>query len=248
MNFLIAPDFPPEHFAGWHLLNTFLQRQMSENIHLLTPSSAAEQSAMLEKGNVDLIYANPFDAAELVRERGYRPVVKPVGKSDEMVIATSINHPTLKKLADLKSGAKVALTNNHDVKLIGLRLLEAVDLTEEDFEWEEVPSFQSAARAAIRQEADIAFFVASAYHSLSRLTHEQLNPLIESHLADVIHVILVHPDKAHLAEPLQKVLTDMQNLPNGTHILEELDMPKGFTVLTQEDTEFMIDLMDTLVD
>lgn len=248
MNFLIAPDFPPEHFAGWHLLNTFLQRQLSENIHLLTPSSAAEQSQMIQKGGVDLIYANPFDAAELVRERGYLPVVKPIGKSDEMVIATSIDHPTLKKFSDLKAGAKVMLTNNHDVKLIGLRLMEAVDLTEKDLEWHEVPSFQSAARAVIRREGDVAFFVASAYHSLSRLTHEQLNPLIESHLADVIHVILVHPDKAHFAEPLQKTLVDMPNLPNGQHILDELHMSKGFTVLTQEDTEFMIDLMDTLVD
>jgi hypothetical protein len=26
-NFLIAPDFAPQRFAGWHMLNTTLQRR-----------------------------------------------------------------------------------------------------------------------------------------------------------------------------------------------------------------------------
>lgn len=246
-NFLIAPDFPPEHFAGWHLLNTTLQRHSRSGLSLLTPASAEEQKEMLAQDIVDVIYANPFDAAELVREKGFLPVVKPVDKSDEMVIASGAG-TAIKVLADLKKGMKIALTNNHDVKLIGLRLLEAVDLGEDDLEWIEVQSFQAAARMAIRGEVDAAFFVASAYHSLSHLTLEQLHPLIESHLADIIHVVLMHPRKADRVALFQDILINMKNEEGGQRILDELNMSQGFEVLTREDTEFMIDLMDTLLD
>jgi len=35
-NFLIAPGFSPERFAGWHMLNTLLQRRSGIKLHLLT--------------------------------------------------------------------------------------------------------------------------------------------------------------------------------------------------------------------
>ena len=46
LNFLIAPDFAPERFAGWHMLNTLLQRRSGIQLHLLTPASPAEQAAL----------------------------------------------------------------------------------------------------------------------------------------------------------------------------------------------------------
>ena len=43
LNFLIAPDFAPQRFAGWHMLNTTLQRRSGLGLHLLTPASPTEQ-------------------------------------------------------------------------------------------------------------------------------------------------------------------------------------------------------------
>lgn len=246
-NFLIAPDFPPEHFAGWHLLNTYFQRRTGANIHLLTPASATEEYAMIDQDIVDIIYANPFDAARLVYDKGYLPVVKPVGKSDEVVIAARKGRG-IEKLSGIKKGSKIAMTNNYDVKLISLRLLEPIDLTENDFEWVEAHSFQASARMLLRGEVDVAFFVASAYHALSSLTQRELNVLVESHLADIIHVILLHPRRATQITGLQNALINMKNNPAGQLILDELDIPHGFKALTQEETEFMIDLMETLKD
>ena len=71
LNFLIAPDFAPERFAGWHMLNTVLQKKTDLQMHLLTPANAAEQAKLIADGNVDLVYANPFDAAEMVRNAGF---------------------------------------------------------------------------------------------------------------------------------------------------------------------------------
>ena len=57
LNFLIAPDFAPERFAGWHMLNTTLQRRSGIGLHLLTPASAHEQADLLTAGKADLVYA-----------------------------------------------------------------------------------------------------------------------------------------------------------------------------------------------
>lgn len=31
-NFLIAPDFSPERFAGWHMFNTLLQKTLGSSV------------------------------------------------------------------------------------------------------------------------------------------------------------------------------------------------------------------------
>ena len=247
LNLLIAPDFAPERFAGWHLLNTLVQKQSGLALHLLTPASATEQAQLIADGKVDAIYANPFDAAALVRDSGYQAIVRPIGKSDEMVIATAANS-NLNVVEDLAPGNKIALTDNKDVKLIGLRLLEPADLTEADVQWQLVDTYQAAARLAIKGEVDASFFLAEAYHSLSRLTKSQLKPLIESRLADITHVVLVHPRMQGDAAKLRDALMALKTLGDGQAVLDDLGISGGFKVMNEEDAEFMIDLMNTLQD
>lgn len=246
-NFLIAPDFAPERFAGWHMLNTLLQRKTDLALHLLTPSSAAEQAKLIADGKVDIIYANPFDAASMVRDSGYLALMRPVAKSNEMVIATRTESPAA-RIADLKPGIKVALTDNKDVKLVGLRLLEPADLTESDIQWQVVESYQGAARLTIKGDVDVCFMLAEAFNSLSRLTLSQLKPLVESKLADISHVMLVNPRIEKEAGRLRDALLALTGSDDGQPVLDELGIQKGFEAMAIEDAEFMIDLMDTLLE
>lgn len=245
-NFLIAPDFSPERFAGWHMFNTLLQKRSGQALHLITPASHAEQENSVAKDDVKIIYANPFDAAKLIRKDGYRAVARPVGKSDEMAIISSAGG-NIKTLDDLKAGAKIAMADNRDVKLIGLRLLEAVDLTEDDVEFVITETYQAAAKQVVKGEADAAFFIAEIYHSLSKLTKSQLNVLIESNIATISHVILVKDGFAE-ADDVAKVILSLKDDADGQAVLSELGMPDGFEPMDEEDAEFMIDLMETLLD
>ncbi len=248
LNFLIAPDFAPEHFAGWHMLNTLLQKKSGLQLHLVTPASAAEQAQLIAEGKVDAVYANPFDATAMVRESGYQAIARPVGKPNEMVIATAAGSAA-NVVEDLKPGCKIALTDNKDVKLIGLRLLEPADLTEADVQWQLVDTYQAAARLAIKAEVDASFFLAEAYHSLSRLTKSQLKVLIESKLADINHVLLVKPGLVgDEANRIRDALVGLKGTPDGQPVLDELGIAGGFEPMSEEDAEFMIDLMDTLLD
>ena len=245
-NMLIAPDFSPERFAGWHMFNTLIQKRANLNMHLNIPASQAEQQGIINQGDIQVIYANPFDAATLIREQGYRAVARPIGKSDEMVIAAAANSD-INSLEDIKAGATVAMADNRDVKLIGLRLLEAVDIAEADLNWTVTETYQAAARQVIKGDAQVAFFMADIFHSFSRLTKAQLSVLIESDLADISHVLLIKdgfPD----TDILMDAILNLHNDDDGKEALAELGMPQGFEAMDEEDAEFMIDLMQTLLD
>lgn len=245
-NMLIAPDFSPERFAGWHMFNTLIQKRANLNMHLNIPTSHAEQETVISEGDIQVIYANPFDAATLIREHGYHAVARPIGKSDEMVIAAAANSD-INSLDDIKAGATIAMADNRDVKLIGLRLLEAVDIEETDLNWSVTETYQAAARQVIKGEAQAAFFLAEIFHSFSRLTKAQLSVLIESDLADISHVLLIKdgfPD----TDILMDAILNLHNDDDGKEALTELGMPQGFEAMNEEDAEFMIDLMQTLLD
>ncbi|NYR08626.1 PhnD/SsuA/transferrin family substrate-binding protein [Psychrobacter sp. BI730] len=245
-NMLIAPDFSPDRFAGWHMFNTLIQKRANLNMHLNIPTSHAEQEQVIDAGDIQIIYANPFDAATLIREQGYRAIARPIGKSDEMIIAAAANS-TISRLEDIQAGATVAMADNRDVKLIGLRLLEAVDIEASDLNWDVTETYQAAARKVIKGEAHVAFFLAEIFHSFSRLTKTQLSVLIESDLADISHVLLVKEDFPDAQIFLEAIL-NLHNDDDGKEALSELGMPQGFEPMSEEDAEFMIDLMQTLLD
>lgn len=247
LTFLIAPDFLPSQFAGWHMLNTLLQKRLGCNIHLQIPGDMKEQRAMLDSSQVDLIYANPFDAARLVREHGFLALARPAELSDEMVIAAGADH-VANGVGDLEPGCKIAITPNEDVKLIGLRLLEPADLNEANVTWVPTESYQGVARMLVRGEVDAGFFLAAAYHGLSKLSRSQMKVLVESRLRDISHVFMVNPAHAEKAELLQTALLGIGSQSGDADVLDALSMPKGFEKMVQEDAEFMIDLMETLLD
>jgi ABC-type phosphate/phosphonate transport system substrate-binding protein len=247
INFLIAPDFPPEYYAGWHFLNTRLQRLIDAPVHLCMASNAEEEQREIDNDNVDIIYANPFNASKLIRKLGYLPIVRPINRFDEMIIASAAESE-IKSLDDIKPGTSILCTENYDVKLIALRLLEAVDIEEKDLTWIKSESFSAVARGLIQHEGDIGFFMSSAYHKLTSITRSRLNLLIESKIKDLYHVVLLHPRNADMLETLQNAFSSMHETPAGEMLLEDLGLNDGFAVLKQEEVELLIDLIETLRD
>lgn len=248
-DFMVAPDFPPDRFSGWYMFNTWLQRRSGIGIHLQMPADRAEQSALLATRTPDLIYANPFDAADLVRNRGYRAFARPVGQSDEMLIACAAD-ARFECVEDLPAGACIALTANTDVKLIGLRLLEPADLTEADLSWQVADSYQAVARQVMGGQAQAGFFLAEAFHAFSRMTRARMKVLVESQLRDITHVVLSHPRIDADLPALRAAVLAIGTGPDAgeAEVLSALGFAEGFAPMQAEEVEFMIDLMDTLLD
>ena len=252
--FTVSPDFGPAHIAGWQIFNTWLQRQLSEGIHFELYDSFEQQRQAIMNNGVDLIYANPYDAAMLVRDKGFMAIAKASNKPDEAMIVVNASSE-IKSVEALQSGTKVATTDDPDVHMMGMIMLEPADLNAENIELTQCDSYVLVAKQLLRGTCDVGFFLEEAFQDLSAMVRDQMRALVTSQIQIVQHVLLVGPKLAGRKDEISQLLLEMSDNGNGNGngngkgkgVLESLDI-EGWEKLEQEDVEFMIDLMSTLVE
>lgn len=242
--FTVSPDFSPDHISGWYIFNTWLQKQSGEAIHLQMYDNFPTQREAINLDKIDLIYANPFDAAMLVREKGFLPLVKPIGVADEAVIAINAKN-TVEDVSHLSPGIRVAVTEDPDVHLMGMIMLEPGDLDDSNVETMVCDSYVLIAKQLLRENADVGIFLAEAYDNLSNIIKNQLKVLVRSQISVVHHSLMIGPKLADKRDVFQELLVDMNNDEKGRGVLESLGFDAWMRV-DDEEMEFMIDLMDTL--
>lgn len=172
-NFTVSPDFMPTYISGWYIFNTWMQRQLNENIHLELYDSFDAQRAAIQAGMVDMIYANPYDAAMLIRDKGFKAVARPVGISDEAIIAVNVDSH-IDTVEALKEGTRIASTDAPDVHMMGMIMIEPADLSKDNTSRHICDSYVLVAKDLITSKADIGFFLKDAYENLSNTTKKNL--------------------------------------------------------------------------
>ena len=125
-------------------------------------------------------------------------------------------------------------------------MLEPADLDRSTIELTERSTYVLAAKSLLSGEADVAIFLADAYEGLSRSTRSGLRPLVTSQIGVISHLLMVGPRLAHLADPIRDLLVALGTDPTERRICEGLGF-SGWRSVDPEETEFMIDLMDTLL-
>jgi len=244
-NFTVSPDFAPDHMSGWFYFNTWLQRSLGTDIHLELFDSFERQREDIRAGRIDLIYANPYDASMLVREQGFRAVARPAGTRDEAVVVVPAGSAA-EAVEDLPSGVRLATTADPDVHTIGMIMLEPADLDTGNITQREYDTYILVAKALLRGDADVGFFLKQGFDELSDLIKKQMKVLVSSQISVVHHSLLVGPKmQAHFDE-LSRLLIGMHAEPKGAGVLESMGL-KGWESMSDEQTEFMIDLIDTLM-
>ncbi len=243
----VSPDFPNDHIAGWFVFNTWLQKRLGQRLHLELYPDFQSQREAIARGEIDLIYCNPFDAAALVREHGFQAVAAPLATPDEAVVAVAAGSPA-QRVEDLPPGTRVAMTADPDVNLVGRIMLEPADLDAGNTVAVACGSYVLVAKRLMRGEADAGFFLKDAFEALSPVIRKELRPLVVSEISVIRHVFLVGPRCRELAPALLQALLSMNDPASpDRRVLEELGL-RGWEETHAEDTEFMIDLMDTLLD
>ncbi len=243
--FTVSPDFSPDHLSGWYIFNTWLQRQTGEAIHLELYDNFQTQREAIQTDKIDLIYANPFDAAMLVREKGFLPLVKAEGVADEAIIAVNADSLT-ESIDDLLPGIKVAVTEDPDVHMIGMIMLEAGDLDANNIETRFYNNHILIAKSLIQGEADVGIFLAQAYDGLSNLTKNRLKVIVRSQISVIHHSLMLGPQLVTRRAEIQNRLLAMNNDEKGKSVLSSLGF-NTWVKVEDEEMEFMIDLMDTLI-
>jgi phosphonate transport system substrate-binding protein len=244
--FTVSPDFTPEHLSGWHIFNTWLQKKLDLPIHLELYDSFDLQREAINSDNVDLIYANPFDASMLVREKGFIPIAKPKGKQDEAVVVVNDENPA-QCVEDLQAGLTVATTDDPDVHMMGMIMLESGDLDASNTTLKQCDTYVVVAKELIRGQSDVGLFLAEAFGDLSGMVRKQLRPLVSSEIFLIHHILMISPKLAEQQAQISEALLSMKSDEKGPGVLESLGVEE-WEAMEQEDMEFMIDLVSTLVE
>jgi phosphonate transport system substrate-binding protein len=242
--FTVSPDFTPDHLSGWYIFNTWLQRQSGEAIHLEMYNNFQTQRNVIQRDQIDLIYANPFDAAMLVREKGFLPLVKAAGVSDEAIIAVKADN-AVADVAHLSPGITVAVTEDPDVTMMGMIMLEAGDLDAGNIHINVYDTYVLVAKHLLKGDADVGIFLAEAYDDLSNMIKKQLRVLVLSQISVIHHSLMIGPKLADRRDEIQDLLVTMNHDEKGKAILKSLGFD-AWVKVEDEEMEFMIDLMDAL--
>lgn len=243
--FTVSPDFTPEHLSGWFIFNTWLQKALDEAFHLQLFDDFHSQREAIQSDQIDLIYANPYDAAMLVRQKGFKPLVKPEGKADEAVVAVNAQSPYL-DVEDLPGSIKLATTEDPDVHMMGMIMLEPADLDASTIEMEICDSYVLVAKKLLNGNCDAGIFLAEAFDDLSSVIQKQLRALVRSQIQVVHHALMIGPRLADRRDRLLDALLAMPENEKGGSVLAALKISRWEPV-DEEEMEFMIDLMDTFV-
>ncbi|MDO5093075.1 MAG: PhnD/SsuA/transferrin family substrate-binding protein [Propionibacteriaceae bacterium] len=241
----ISPDVNVRNITDWFIFNTKIQRLTGQPVQATVYDDFADLHAAFNDGRADLVFANAANTATLVRDRGFLPLAAPEGVANEAAIVVAEESPW-QQITDLGDHVRVAATDAPDVERICRILLEPADLTPESVDLEIKPNPILVAKAVLRGQSDVGFLPREAYDELSQLVRRQLRVLISSKIYVVRHSLLVSPALADQLDLLWVGLETMNKDANDRELLTALGAPNGWQRLTQEETEFMIDLMDAL--
>lgn len=171
-------------------------------------------------------------------------MVKPVGESDEAIVAVHVdNH--VEDVAHLQAGVRVAVTEDPDVHMMGMIMLEPGDLDASNVEIIDSDTYVLVAKHLLKNEADVGIFLAEAYDDLSNMIKKQLRILVRSQISVIHHSLMIGPRLLEQHKNISNILVNMHNDTKGKGVLESLNFQQ-WEVVDDEEMEFMIDLMDTL--
>lgn len=243
-NFSVSPDFNPGHISGWYIFNTWLQRMTNTEIHLELYDNFELQRKAIAGDQLDLIYANPYDAALLVREKGFVPIASPTNQSDEAIIAVN-NESEIKTVEQLRADTRISSTDDPDVRMMCMIMLEPAGLSSHNTSLAQRDTYVLVAKDLLKNEADVGFFLKETYNDLSDIIRQQLRPLVHSQIQVIHHLLLAGPKLIPQRDEILASLLTMNDDDKGKGVLKSLGFEE-WSPVEQEETEFMIDLMDTL--
>jgi phosphonate transport system substrate-binding protein len=244
-HFTVSPDFGPDRLPGWYFFNTWLQRTLEQSIHLEIYPDFDSQRAAIEAGRVDLIYANPYDASVLVRERGFVPLARPKDQMDEVVVAVRADRD-IAAVEDLRPGLTAAVADDPEVRMVGLIMLEPANLDAGDIALKVCDSHILVAKRLIRGECDIGIFPADAFQNFTSLVKSPLRVLAKSQIQTIHHTLMLGPELIPHRERLLDALLAATPDEQGREVPDALGI-RQWEPVDPETMEFMIDLMDTLL-
>ncbi len=244
--FTISPDISAGSLPGWFVFNTWLQKNIGEHIHLELYKDFKEQYLALRQNKIDLIYINPCYVSDLVRRLGFKVIAIPAQRFVEAVIVVAADSE-IQTIEDLSAETKLASTHEQDIHMICMTLLEPANINSENIKLVQYENYTVVARSLLQNTADVGFFLDDVFDNLSGITKKKLRVLMRSRIGVLHYSLLAGPNLSDKSGEIQDVLLSMSESFRGERVLRDLGF-KCWEKTDQEEIEFMIDVIDTLID
>ncbi len=207
-----------QQLSGWYLFNTYLQRRMQRAIHF--EQSHAGQDITSEPS--DLLFAKPFEACSLIQQRGFIPLMRPIGEADEVVIL--VREDDNRCLTDLETTKVVTASQGSFVYLLGRLLCDESELDSSSLDYHFAGNEIKALQLLIRKQADVLFMLKKTYEGLSSFSRKNTRLLDQSATDFAFHLFCIAPYLNDCSDSLNQIFLGMEADEQGRQILKDIHL------------------------
>jgi len=231
-----------QQLNGWFLFNTYLQRQLQRSIHFQS-QTLADRNDRVSQPQADMVFAGPFEACRLIAGKGFVPLAKPEGETDEVVILA--HEEDRRTLADIASPKVAVAGKNTFTYLLGRFLCDEKGLDSGSFQFHKTGNDIKAVQYLLRRRVDWIVMSLKTFEGLSSLSRRQLRVVdqTQTELAAYLFCVAPYLDKV-LQNQLQSALTRMGEEEKSRQLLKDLEIP-GWSIPEQAEVEMLLKVYET---
>ncbi|MGC8616287.1 MAG: phosphate/phosphite/phosphonate ABC transporter substrate-binding protein [Desulfurella sp.] len=226
IRFSVDPNYAGKNLPGWFMVASYLQKSIGQRVKFIPYKDFDEARNAVLSGEIDIVYANPFDWVFFMNEIGFLPIARPRNHFDEVIICSKKykSYLELTKPINIISAHKKTF-----VHMVGLFLLEKAEIDLDSCKFNFSGSYQSVIKNVLQSEYDIGFVLSEVYEKSSVIIKNQLNILDVSNDGFVFHAFCISP---RLIE-LQKSITE-SILNFNSKLLDDIGF-EGFETISEDE-------------
>ncbi len=226
IKFSVDPNYTGKNLPGWFLVASFLQKNIGEKVKFIPYRDFDEARNSVLSGEIDIVYANPFDWVLFMNKMGFVPIAKPSNHFDEVLICSKKH----KSYLDLVKPINIISAHKKTfVHMMGLFLLEKAEIDLDNCEFSFSGNYQNVIKNILQAEYDIGFVFSEVYEKSSTIIKDQLNILDASNDGFVFHAFCISP---HLIELQKNITESILNFDNK--LLDDIGF-EGFETISEDE-------------
>lgn len=174
----------------------------------------------------DILYGNPQDTLNLVKNHNFTPLVHPEGMFDEVVFVADehLDHPTLEGLAGQTVGTVVSMLPTkialHLLAQQNVQLGEVVNYS----------SWQGVINNIIKGNLTYGFVYKDTYDGLSSMSKDMLQLFHTSTTQLAFHSLSISPKLVPQQTTLTEALTGLHQTEQGHQLMERLEIKQWLPI------------------
>lgn len=205
-----------QQLTGWYLLNTYLQRRMQRAIHFEQSQDVANEAS------TDILFAKPFEACAMIKQRGFVPLMRPVAEADEVVILTRADDERT-SLSQFEGVGVVTASECSFVYLLGRFLCDESGVDSSKFEFTFSGNEIKSLQILLKKKVDLLFMLKKTYEGLASFSRNSVRKLDESSTDFAFHLFSIAPSLEAEGKMLKQILQEMEADETGKEILKDIE-------------------------